>query len=133
MAMYDIHNHLNEVLALDPQVIATDTTTNGNSIDMNGSAGDFEALEFVMTVGLYTDGDYNLALEESDDNSIWAAVDAANVVGTATVVSADNTVTSLGYVGKKRYARANVVSASTTTGATLTVTALQKRARNRPV
>lgn len=131
MAMYDIHNHVSQVTAVNPQVIATDTTTVGNVVDMNNTEH-FEALEIFMTVGLYTDGDYSIVLEESDDNSVFSAVDAANIVGTAAVVSADNTTTRLGYVGKKRYIRVSILSANTTTGATISAIGVRSKARRRP-
>lgn len=131
MASVDIHNSVSQVLALDPVIIATDITTNGNDVDMNDING-FESLEFIMTVGLWTDGDYTLALEESDDGMAWAAVAAANVIGTATTLSADNLTDRLGYVGKKQFARATVVSATTTTGATVTVIAVRSDARHKP-
>lgn len=114
--------------ALEPQVIATDTTTAGAIID---TAEYDMGVTFAMLVTAYTDGDYTLKIEHGDDAALADAadVDAAMLVyGTLPTVSAGSTegdaMDKEGIHSTKRYVRPSVVSASTTTGATVQVVAI---------
>ena len=111
----DLHHKSSVVAALTQQEIATDTTTVGETIDMAG----YEALEIVGLSGTITDGTYTVALYEGDesDMSDEAVVAAAETLGAmAWAATDDDTAKKLGYIGKKRYVRIKVVSASTSTG-----------------
>jgi hypothetical protein len=121
MAQFDIHTRLLGVPALNPQTIASDTTTAGAIIDMQG----YEALEFFIQSGTITTGVFTPLLEESDSSTMAGS----NVVSTDytlgliadatfTVAAADdNAVKRIGYVGKKRYVRLSMVTTSTGNGA----------------
>jgi len=104
--------------AFNSQAVSTDTTTAGNIIDTMT----FEALEFIFQSGTITDGTYTVSLEEGDDAALAdaAAVSADETLGSISFVAADdNTAKRIGYIGKKRYVRASVVSTGTSTGGTL--------------
>jgi len=108
-------------VGLDIAAISTDTTTVGNIIDTAGN----EAVDIALVTGTITDGDYVLSLEHGDDSglsdaAVVAATDLDALVSTVAIAAADdNTAKSIGYVGKKRYVRINVVSTSTSTGGTV--------------
>jgi hypothetical protein len=118
MAGYDIHTRMDVPIALDVQTIATDTTTNGNIIDTQG----YEGIEFVLFTGTYTDGTYDVEIEQGDADDLSDATVATGereIVGVPSQLGAANEITRVGYIGKFRYVRLNVVSASTSTGATV--------------
>lgn len=132
---YDIHNDMDDVVALDPQAIGSNTTTVGNIIDTAG----FESLEYLMHSKIITDGDYALLLEEGDDPALAdaAAVPAANILGALTGFTEDtddNSVYRVGCIGKKRYQRCSVVSTNVTTGVdSLGVIAILMHPHHKPV
>lgn len=114
--------------ALEPQVIATDTTTTGAIID----TADYDmGVTFAVLVTAYTDGTYTLKIEDGDDSGLSDAADVATtqlVYGSLPAVSAGSTegdaMAKEGVHSAKRYIRASIVSTSTTTGATVQVVAI---------
>ncbi len=88
--------------------------------------GGYGALTLELCPGLWVDGNHAWALNESDDNSTWTAVAAADIMpnpevgvyGTATtfvaVNAASTVVQRIDYIGRKRY----VQIVSTETGTT---------------
>lgn len=125
------------VKTLAHQTIATDTTTNGAAVDLHANLDASRSAMLVVLTGTLTDGDYSITLEESDSSgSGYAAVAAADLQGTSPVVVADtddDTVFELGYVGKKRYLRAVVVSTNTTSGGVLSAVIVRGFVRRPPV
>jgi hypothetical protein len=123
MASQDLASKITPAVAFAIQAISSDTTTNGVGIDMS----DAESVAFVFTAGAVTDGDYTPQLEESADNSNWSAVADSDIIGTEANAALDtaNTVSYLGYVGNKEFVRTAIVSANTTTGATVGAVAVQ--------
>jgi hypothetical protein len=121
MAQFDIHTRLLGITSLSPRTISSDTTTAGAIIDMQG----YEALEFFLQSGTITTGTFTPLLEESNDSGMAGS----NVVSTdytlgliadatfTTAAADDNAVKQLGYVGKKRYVRLSIVTASSANGA----------------
>ena len=104
----DIKSLLAPVVGLTQQTINTDTTTAGLDIDLQG----FNGADVILFTGSYTLGTMTLALLDSDDDVTYTAVADTFLVGTelaAALVAADS-VSSVGYVGKKRYLRVTVVS-----------------------
>jgi hypothetical protein len=130
MANIDLKNDIKTLVGLDVQAISSSTTTAGNIIDTQ----DFESLTFVQVLGALTDGTYTLLIEDGEDSGLSDAAAVADdfLVGTeaSTVLSAANGISRIGYVGKKRYVRASVVSATVTTGATAGVVAIQGSPRH---
>ncbi len=112
MAGKDLKNNVYSTYALNIQAIAADTTTTGVIIDMQG----FESLTFVMHTGVYALGDVTMLVEDDDDAGFGTAVavPADLLVGTLadTTLAVANRVSSVGYVGKKRYVRVSVVTAN---------------------
>lgn len=135
MATRDIYNNLNDLVAFTTQAVTTDTTTAGAIIDTQG----FSSLLFVMLAGTLTDGTYTPLIEHGDDSGLSdaAAVPDDQLNGTeagAAFAATDDDVTkSIGYVGDKRYVRLSLVSASTTSGGTLSAVALRGTPNLAPV
>ncbi len=88
--------------------------------------GGYAALTLELCPGLWTDGSHAFAINDSDDNSTWVAVAAADVMpnpevgvyGTAStfisITAATAVVQRLDYIGRRRY----VQVVTTETGAT---------------
>jgi hypothetical protein len=113
--MRDLKNNLSITSLLDP--VAKTTTFNSASVDMQ----DFRSLVFLLHVGVLTDGTFTPKLEESDDDSTFTDVAAADVEGTL-AAAADGVSQYVGYKGVKRYARLTVtVTGSPSTGCVLGV------------
>lgn len=104
----DLYSNISVVSCITPDADRT-ASVNGSSVDTRG----FESLAFAFHYGTITDGTFTPSLEESDDDSAWTAVAAADLQGTFTAgtSSADETVVRVGYTGDKRYVRP-VVTAS---------------------
>lgn len=122
MSTRDIHNSISVQQAMASNTIATDTTTGGLTIDVQGGIG----VEFVISTSGYVDGTFVMVLESGDasDMSDAAVVPNDDILGTLTAVGADG-VASYGVkkIGK-RYLRLSVASTGTTSGATLSAVAL---------
>lgn len=115
LSTFDLHNNSTVATAFDLQTISTDTTTNGNTIDTK----DYNMVEFVLTSGTLTDGAYTVTMQHGDDAGLSdvATVPAAEVLGSIDFALAeDDEAKRIGYIGKKRYVRINVVSTSTSSG-----------------
>ena len=100
MAMKDLESSLKASTALDIAAISSDTTTDGNAIDMQG----FESVMAAYHSGAYTDGTYTPLVLEGDTNVVGAATAVADAdllpSGTgqeaSAAISAANTTTKLG-------------------------------------
>lgn len=125
--MRDLLHSLVSKVAKAAAAITTDTTTNGNVIDLQG----FEACRFDFQSATITDGAYACSIQEGDESDGSDMADASDVLGAASFAAADDsTVKSLSYVGSKRYVRAKIVSTGVTTGGTLGATAVLGRQRH---
>ena len=133
--MKDLHNNISPAVALDTTAIGSDTTTAGNIIDLQG----FNSVEFVILSGTLTDGNYTPLIEDGDDSGLSdaAAVADAELLGTEAAAafaaaSDDDAVKRIGYIGNKRYVRLSIVSASTSSGGTLSAIAVRGHAADGP-
>ncbi len=128
----DLSSSLDPQVAFDSQAITSDTTTNGNIIDSQG----YESLDFSILSATLSDGTYTAQLQHGDDSGLSDAsvVASDDYIGDLPVFAdtEDNAVKHVGYVGKKRYVRLNIVSASTTSGGTLAAIAIRGNAKSRP-
>lgn len=127
--MRDLLNTLVTKMAKAAAAIASNTTTNGTVIDLQG----FDACRFDIHSATLTDGSYACSIQEgtASDGSDMADAAASAVLGTATFAATDdNTVKSLSYVGSKRYVRVKIVSTGVTTGGTLGALAVLGRQRH---
>ena len=130
MAVNDIRSNVETQLAqLD--IITTNTTTDGASIDTSDFDG---GLMFEIMSPLYTDGTYTLLLEESttgDFSGEETAIADANLIGTeagaalSAVTAEGGVLNSIGVFGNEKFVRSTIVSAGTSSGATLVVLVTQ--------
>ena len=115
MASFDILPYIVSAQSLTPAVRTADTT--GTAIDLAG----YEAALVQLVAGTVTAGTYTPQIEESDDNSTFTAVDDKYLVGPGqeiagqealAIINATGQTKLIGYVGKRRYIRVKIVSAS---------------------
>jgi hypothetical protein len=128
--MRDLRNNIDAVISLSPA--ARNATANGAGVDLQG----FEGAVALAQFGNWTDGVHTPSLQESDDNSTFANVAAADMLGSFAAVSSGagaNTVQRVGYIGAKRYVRAVMTVSGATTGALSAVTLARGVAARRPV
>jgi hypothetical protein len=103
--------------------------------DVDGSSADlkdYEGCAFLVHCGTVTDGTHTLVLEESDDDSTWAAIADADLDGSeeAYITTNDDQVDVVYYRGTSRYVRATVIATgSPATGATIGVSILRSYPR----
>lgn len=115
----DLHSRVKVEVALDYQVINTDTVTDGNSIDTLG----FESLEYAILTGTITAAGVVAVILEESDTGAWAGeetvVPAADIRGGPIVFADadDDAIFRIGSTGKKRYQRITLDSDGTTNGA----------------
>jgi hypothetical protein len=134
MASIDLSSRIKTETAFDNQTITSDTTTNGNIIDMQG----FFGLTFVSLAATLTLGDFTPLIEHGDDPALSdaAAVEDDFLIGTEAQAAytgglGDNTTRRIGYVGKKRYIRLSYVTTNSADG-TLGAIAIKSPARREP-
>jgi hypothetical protein len=133
--MRDLHNNIKVEVALDTAAISSDTTTNGNIIDMQG----FGSVEFVIQSGTLTDGTYTPLIEEGDVSNLSdaSAVADSDLLGTEANASFaatdDNAVNKVGYIGNKRYVRLSIISSGTTSGGTVSGISVKSNASDLPI
>src|SRR6056300_263306 len=108
----DLHNQISISVAIALTAVSDGEDVAGSAIDRQGSEG----LEIIFQVGAYTDGSVTPLIEESDNNSDYTAVADADLTNTeASAALSAAGVSSIGYVGFKRYVRATAVTAAAST------------------
>lgn len=101
--MRDIKSNIKVVPSLAPASLTA--AANGSGVDLR----DFDSacVEFNAGVIGGTTPSFTFEVQESDDNATFAAVAANDLQGTAPVITTTNAgVTTVGYLGAKRYIRA---------------------------
>lgn len=128
--MRDISKNLSIAQSIDPQTIATDTTTNGDGVDVR----DYDAVMAVFESNdTIADGDFALKIQESDDDVTYTDVDSSEQIGTLSDFTSSNEgVQSVGYVGNKRYVRAVITSTSTSSGGIMGASIVRGYPHNAP-
>lgn len=131
MAKFDIASDLNVTNALNTAAITSNTTTSGTGIDLKG----YQAAMFVIKSGTLTDGTYTINVQESDNDSTYTDVAAADLVGSKPVFAAteDNVAKKVGYIGEKRYILVQVVTTGVTSGGTIGAIVVRGHADVAPV
>ena len=138
--MRDLKNNIGVVQSLAPAV--RDADANGTGVDLQG----FESATVLIDMGaegitLSTTNKIEIELEHSDDDSTYTDVAAGDVIGASsgTIATFDDNseipaVSSVGYIGGKRYIRA-VANFSGThgTGTPVAVSVVKSHARSNPV
>ncbi|MFI0528541.1 hypothetical protein ACH3XX_00655 [Streptomyces scabiei] len=97
---------------------ARTASANGTSVDRAQSGASFQDTMIAIAVGTVTDGTHTFEVQDSADNSSWAAVADTYLQGSEPAVtsSTDETVYEIGYTGDKRYVRVITTVAGATTG-----------------
>ena len=118
--MRDISDNLDLKRAISPQAARTDNTAIVSTVaDLLGYDGVMLAID--LGANTDTDATFTVLIEDSDNNSSYAAVDDAYLNGTEalagfTAASDDNKVKKIGYTGIKRYLRATITPAANDSG-----------------
>jgi hypothetical protein len=129
MAYRDIENNLTVTSSVLP--LLRTASVNGSGVDLRG----YDSAMASVHVGTITDGTHTPKIQESDDDSTYTDVAAADLEGafTAATSSADDTVQTVGYKGDARYIRVVVTAAGTTTGGNVGATIVAGYANSLPV
>ncbi|MEV4863265.1 hypothetical protein [Streptomyces ossamyceticus] len=115
--MKDAYNSLLVKNSLTPA--ARTASANGTAVDRAEDSSMYQDALVVIPVGTVTDGTHTFEVQDSDDNSSWAAVADTYLQGSEPAVtsSTDETVYEIGYKGLKRYLRViTTVTGSPSTG-----------------
>ncbi|TDB88348.1 hypothetical protein E1264_11745 [Actinomadura sp. KC216] len=120
------YNNVRAAQALAPSTARTDGAVNGATIDRFVNDVYYRSVTFVINAGTVTDGTHTVAVEDSDNGSVWGAAAAADVQGTAPAVGTanDERAHEVGYVGPKRYVRITLTTAGATTGGLIDAVAI---------
>lgn len=115
--------------------VRTNGTATGTAVDLHENKDASRSAFLVVVAGTMTDGSVAVTLEESDDNSAWSTVAAADLQGTAPTVAStnDDTIFELGYKGSKRYLRAVAVTTGATAGGTFGAVIVRGFPRRTPI
>lgn len=112
----DLSVLVKHVQSLRPQ--ATTANRTGTSVNTLG----YEGVVVVVNAGLWTDGTHTIDIQDSADNSSFAQVPAANLIGTKPVVNSlasDEQDYEVGVINARQYVRVDIGVAAATTGAVL--------------
>lgn len=101
--MRDIKNNVDLGKSVNPAVHNSDQT--GTGVDLSG----YDAAMAIVYSGTLTDGAHTPKLQESSNDTDYTDVDATDLEGSFTVLSA-NAIQRVGYKGTKRYVRVYVTS-----------------------
>lgn len=132
MASVDLKNNIKSLNALNIQSISSNTTTNGVEIDTQG----YDSVTFEIITGARTDGTVTPLIQESDTSGSYSgSVADDDLIGTEAeaALSAAQSRSTVGYVGKKRYVRLSLVSTSVSSGLTAGASAILGSAKHNPV
>ncbi|MCK4961246.1 MAG: hypothetical protein KAS19_02125 [Anaerolineales bacterium] len=117
----DIVNDHDVIEVIPPTAVSGDGDTFGSAVD----TADYElGVMFAIALSSFTDGEYDITVQDSDDGSTdWQDVDAEelqNTPATADAASGNNRLSKVGAFSTRRYQRVRVTASSVTTGATVT-------------
>jgi hypothetical protein len=107
---------------------ARTASANGSGVDL----ASFASATVAFSVGTITDGTHTPKVQESDDNSTFTDVAAADLNGSLAAL-ASNVNQRIGYRGTKRYIRAVTTIAGATTGGVYAGVVIRGDARKQPV
>lgn len=115
--MRDLMNHVHLLPAFAPAAAVTDNTAQVSSVaDLKGFGSCM--LAFITGADADADATFTVLIEDSDDNSAFAAVADEYLNGTEVLAgytfADDGETRKIGYVGIKRYVRATITPAANT-------------------
>jgi hypothetical protein len=114
--MRDLKNSLSAVQSIAPQVVTA--LVHGTGVDLSDADG---AMVIVETGAIVSAGLVNILVEDSDDNSAFATVDAKYVIGTPKQGVEASHAYAYGYIGDRQYLR---VTASYVSGTSVAMSAV---------
>ncbi|WP_392967178.1 hypothetical protein [Streptomyces sp. LN245] len=116
-------------------IVARTASANGTGVDRVGGGAMYQDAAIIVHTGTITDGTHAIDVQESDDNTTFTSVAAAELQGTEPSIGAadDNKMYVVGYKGTKRYLRAVVTASGTTSGGIYGASVLLANPRNAPV
>lgn len=125
--MRDLVSNIGVVMLVAPAVLTATNTATG--IDLLG----FNAAAVIINTGAIAgSGNFTPKLQESDDNTTFTDVAAADLIGTFPAVLAASSVYKVGYRGNKRYVR-SVITLNSGTSIAASVVVVKGHASLRPV
>ncbi len=106
-------NDVNVVQSITPAAVRTATVT-GSSVDLRG----YDSAQIDVLYGIITDGSWLASVDESDDDSTFTAVAAADLLGTAFAAKIATSpeaaaIQTNRYKGAKRYIRVVITLTAT--------------------
>jgi hypothetical protein len=126
----DIDKEVATAYSIVPSLV--DTTANGTGVDLAG----FTKALVLITAGVITDGTHTITLEDSDDNTTFAAVASGFRSGSFTALTSSaggSAIQEIGYLGTKRYIRiVTTVTGSPSTGGIYSALVVKAGARTLP-
>ena len=126
MTTRDLKSNIDIVASLAPA--ARTATASGGGADLRG----YESAVVAFVPGTVTDGTHTPSVEESDDDSTYTAVAAADLLGSLATL-ASNVVQRVGYRGGSRYIRAKITVSGASTGALDAALVIRGNAARQPV
>lgn len=113
--MKDLYNNQKAMQSLVPA--SRTATANGTGVDIEGYKSAMAVIDAGAISG--TDPAFTFELQESDDNSTYTAVAAADLQGAEPVVESGSEIHQVGYIGTKRYLRVALKTVGGTSTPTL--------------
>ncbi len=144
--MYDLHNNIAQVVAINPQTLAQTASPDGlqsSGIDLQF----FESAVLGVFVGdidemgssPVSDASIQVILDHSDDDVTYTNVALADVLGPSSVTggivsqkTTDTEIIDVGYVGGKRYIRVTLVPTGLTNGGPVAAWVVKGHPRHAP-
>lgn len=106
----DIYSNVSTAQSLAPA--ARTATANGTGVSLIG----YNAARVIIDAGAWTDGVFTFEVQDSADNSTFAAVADDYLIGAEPVIddaAEDNVIHEIGYIGTKPYLRVRCVVTGT--------------------
>lgn len=99
-------------------ITARTASANGTTVDRAEDNSLYQSAVVVVHTGAITDGTHTIAVQDSDDGTTFTPVADEFLQGTEPVLDedSDNALHEIGYLGAKRYLRAAVTAAGTSSG-----------------
>lgn len=124
--MRDLKNNIDVQTSLVPDDYTA--SANGSGVDLRG----FDGALVAFVVGTVTDGTHTPKVQESDDDSTYTDVAAADLLGSLSDL-ASTTNQRVGYIGSKRHVRAVLTVSGATVGAQVAALVVRGLAAQQPV
>lgn len=127
-----LYNNVDVKLSLNPAA-RTDGTVNGAGVDLHANGQAYRSALVVIHCGAITDGTHTFEVQDSADNSSFAAVADTFLQGSEPAIgsSDDNEINLIGYTGSRRYLRVVCVTTGATSGGIFSATIIVGQGRRK--